>query len=95
MSGGVKPWHAFKDVFAGYRNTLGSSCHSLLERYEIKDAAMKMEPSKELKSAMPGENPASAALFEKTHVAGGEFVHRAHELHHALGRARLCLGRLQ
>lgn len=33
---------ALKDAFAAYRNTLATSYKSLLDRYEIKDAAMKV-----------------------------------------------------
>jgi len=33
---------AIKDAFAGYRNTLATSYQSLLDRYEIKDAAIKV-----------------------------------------------------
>jgi len=32
----------FKDAFSGYRNTLSPACQSLLDRYEIKDAAIKV-----------------------------------------------------
>ena len=32
----------FKDAFSGYRNTLSPACQSLIDRYEIKDAAIKV-----------------------------------------------------